>query len=139
MDITKIPFNKHIDISNPGNGDDHMLELRFKENMKNHIGTFHASAQFALAEACSGLALQLHFPHFANSVVPLLRKSDTKFKRPATSKIKAKADITLEVKEIFEQQLEKKGRATIAVPVEITDEGGNITMVGIYEWFVQKI
>ena len=62
MDVTQIPFNKLIEISD-SNTDDHVLSLRFKDNMKNHLGTFHASAQFALAEACSGLSLQKHFPH----------------------------------------------------------------------------
>lgn len=138
MDVTQIPFNKFIEISK-SNADDQVLELGFKDNMKNHLGTFHASAQFALAEACSGLSLQKHFPHLANSVVPVLRKSDIKFKKPAQSDIHAKANIDSEEKEKFEQQFEKKGRATIAVPVEIIDQNGTVTMSGVYEWFVQKI
>ena len=138
MDVTQIPFNKLIEISD-SNTDDHVLSLRFKDNMKNHLGTFHASAQFALAEACSGLSLQKHFSHLASSAVPVLRRSDVKFKRPAQSDIQAKASITTETKEKFELQFEKKGRATIAVPVEIMDQNGTITMSGTYEWFVQRI
>jgi len=42
-------------------------------------------------------------------------------------------------KEEFERQLGKKGRATITVPVEIADRPGNITLSGIYEWYVQKV
>lgn len=139
MDITQIPFNKFIEISHSADATDQVLKLDFKDNMKNHLGTFHASAQFALAEACSGLSLQKHFPHLANSVVPVLRKSDIKFKKPAQSDIQAAASITTESKAQFEQQLEKKGRATIAVPVEIIDQNGTVTMTGTYEWFVQKI
>lgn len=75
----------------------------------------------------------------ADTVVPVLRKSETKFKKPATSKIEAKAFINDEAEERFTLQFEKRGRATISVPVEITDENGTITMVGTYEWFVQKI
>ncbi|MCP3931766.1 MAG: DUF4442 domain-containing protein [Bacteroidetes bacterium] len=138
MDITQIPFNKYIEIFQSTNNDQ-MLELGFKDNMKNHLGTFHASAQFALAEACSGLALQNHFPDLENSVVPVLRKSETKFKKPATSNIRAKASISVEKEDKFKQLFEKKGRASISVSVEITDQNGNITMTGQYEWFVQKI
>ena len=69
MDVTQIPFNKFIEIVQ-SNSDDHLLELGFRDNMKNHLGTFHASAQFALAEACSGLSLQKHFPYLVSSVVP---------------------------------------------------------------------
>ncbi|WP_409070242.1 PaaI family thioesterase [Desulfobulbus sp.] len=79
MDITKIPFNKFIEIIE-SDTEGHVLELELRDCVKNHLGTFHASAQFALAEACSGLALQKHFPHLENSVVPVLRKSDVKFK-----------------------------------------------------------
>lgn len=138
MDVTQIPFNKFIEISH-SNAADHVLKLGFKDNMKNHLGTFHASAQFALAEACSGFSLQKLFPQRANSVVPVLRKSDIKFKKPAQSDIQAAASISTETKEQFEHQLEKKGHATIAVPVEIMDQNGTVTMTGTYEWFVQKI
>ncbi|MBN2322315.1 MAG: YiiD C-terminal domain-containing protein [Spirochaetes bacterium] len=138
MDVTQIPFNKFIEISH-ADTDDRALELGFKDNMKNHLGTFHASAQFALAEACSGLSLQNNFPRLAGFVVPVLRRSELKFKNPAQSDIRANARISNEAKEKFELQLEKKGRAVIAVPVEITDKNGAVTMTGTYEWFVQTI
>jgi acyl-coenzyme A thioesterase PaaI-like protein len=138
MDITQIPFNKFIEISHP-NTDDHVLELGFRDNMKNHLGTFHASAQFALAEACSGLSLLRQFSHLADSVVPVLRRSEIKFKKPAESDIRAKASITTETKRKAEEQLEKKGRTVITVPVEVIDKKGAITMTGTYDWFVQKM
>lgn len=138
MNITDIPFNKFIEIA-VSDSDEMGLELEFKENLKNHLGTFHASAQFALAEACSGQLLQKQFPHLENSVVPVLRKSDIKFKRPAQSKILAKAAIDADSRIEFETQLEKRGRATIVVSVEIKDHEGTITMSGTYEWFIQKL
>ncbi len=138
MDVTKIPFNQYLDISQ-ATSNDQMLELAFTDRMKNHLGTMHASAQFALAEACSGLSLQHHFPHLANTAVPVLMKSEIKFKKPAQSDIKALATIPMEMKEKFEQQFSKKGRATLAVSVEIQDRNGTITMTGTYDWFVQKI
>lgn len=137
MDITKIPFNKHIKILESTNHN-FLFELGFEDNMKNHIGTFHASAQFALAEACSGQVLLNQFSNLANSVLPVLRKSETKFKKAATSKICAKASISDETEIKFKQQFERKGRATISVPVEISDENGTVTMTGMFEWFVQK-
>lgn len=137
MDITQIPFNKYIDISESADVDS--LELSFNDNLKNHIGTFHASAQFALAEACSGLALQTRFSDVSGAVLPVLRKTETKFKKPASSQIKATASIAAEAEEKFTLQFEKRGRATIAVLVDITDENGTVTMSGTYEWFVQKL
>jgi acyl-coenzyme A thioesterase PaaI-like protein len=138
MNITEIPFNKYIKILSNDEGRP-CLHLEFKEHLKNHVGTMHASAQFALAEACSGLGLQEFFPHLEHSVLPILRKCEVKFKRPATSSIRAHAGITDEDKEIFERQLERKGRAAIEVAVNVLDQDGTITMSGSYEWFVQKI
>lgn len=138
MNITEIPFNKFIEIKSNGE-DDADLYLEFKDDLKNHLGTFHASAQFALAEACSGFSLLNNFPHLENFVVPVLRKSAIKFKKPASSDIKAKAEITSEQKEQFERQYDKKGRASIAVIVDVTTQDGTVTMTGIYEWFVQRI
>ncbi len=50
MDITQIPFNKHLRLkfSHNERGD---LMLEFDETMKNHLGIFHAGAQFCLAES----------------------------------------------------------------------------------------
>lgn len=138
MDVTQIPFNKFIEVCY-SNEDEDVLNLRFNNNMKNHLGTFHASAQFALAEAASGLSLQRSFSHLANSAVPVLRKADIKFKKPAESDIFAKSCIETEAKEKFLQQFEKKGRATLAVTVDVLDSNETITMTGNYEWFVQKL
>ena len=68
-----------------------------------------------------------------------LRKADVKYRKPAESDIQAKASITSEAKTIAEQQLERRGRTIITVPVEVVDENGTITMTGTYEWFVQRI
>lgn len=138
MDVTEIPFNKYIGISHLKERDN-KLTLIFKDNLKNHLGTFHASAQFSLAEACSGKILQTLFPHLLDSVVPVLRKTETKFKKAAQSNIIAKATVTEGSKEKFENQFQKKGRAVIPVMVDIIDENENITMSGIFEWFIQKI
>jgi acyl-coenzyme A thioesterase PaaI-like protein len=86
-----------------------MLKLEFKDNMKNHLDTFHASAQFALAEACSGFSLQRHFPNLADTVVPILRRSEATFLKPAKTDIYAKCIVDKEEKEKFEQRLSRKG------------------------------
>ena len=138
MDVTQIPFNKFIEITH-ASAEEGALELAFSDRLQNHLGTLHASAQFALAEACSGLALQRHFSHLADTVVPVLRKSEVKFKRPAQSTLRAKAQLDAASREAFESQLSRKGRATIVVPVELTDQEGNTTLAGSYEWYVQKL
>lgn len=137
MDITQIPFNKHLHLqfSDNESGD---LMLEFDETMNNHLETFHAGAQFCLAESMSGLALQRHFPELAESVIPVLRKSKVKYSRPATSNVYASATIGQDEKTRFEQHFANKGRALIRVPVTVRDEQGTVTMSGVYEWFIQK-
>lgn len=138
MDVTAIPFNAFLGISRSGDNE-YALEMKLSDNMTNHLNTFHASAQFALAEACSGDFLLKRFPDLQDSVVPVLRKSSVKFRKSAQSSISTKADISAEELERFEAQFSRKGRATITVSVEVHDAGGTVTMTGTYEWFVQKI
>lgn len=138
MEITEIPFHKLLKIKK-SNKSDGVLELTFCENKQNHIGTFHASAQFALAEATSGFALQQAFPQLVSSVIPILRKADTKFKKPAEFDISAYATIDHAQKEQFLEKIDSKGRATISVLVEVKDQKETVTMVGNYQWYIQKI
>ena len=138
MDITQVPFNRFLKISSSADNDDQYLELAFSDDTKNHLGTFHAGAQFCLAEAASGLALQTHFPGLEGSVVPVLRRSDVKFRKPARSDVRARTTLNTQDKQHFVEQLETRGRATITLKVEVTDGNGVVTMSGLYEWFVQK-
>ena len=138
MKVTEIPFNKYIGLTT-SKSDTNSLELSIKDNLKNHLGTFHASAQFALAEACSGQLLLSRFSELSSSVIPVLRKSETKFKNPATTAIIASAH--MEEKDItnFENQFKRKSRATIIVYVVVREDSGNITMTSSFQWFVQAI
>jgi len=138
MDITKIPFNKFINISSSTDDND-CLSLLFTDNLKNHLGTFHAGAQFALAESCSGQILQILFPELSDIVIPVLRKTITKFKKTARTDIRARAMVTEAAKLKFEQQLQKKSRAIISVEVDVYDIDNIVTMSGTFEWFIQKI
>ncbi len=138
MNIGEIPFNKFIGIKSGGE-EGSVLYLEFKANLQNHLGTFHAGAQFALAEACSGYCLQKNFPLLENSVIPVLRKADVKFKKVASSNIQAKAEIKAENKEKFERQFKKKGRASLSVTVDIMTQDGTVVMTGTYDWFIQTI
>ena len=135
MDVTQIPFAKHIGIEYKDEG---TLKLEPTSIVQNHIQSIHASAQFALAETQSGLYLQEVFPEYVGKVVGLLRGSTVKYKAPAMTSIIAKATLGDEAQEKFVLQLERKGRATIAIDVSVLDEEGVVTMQGVFTWFVQK-
>ena len=136
MDVTHIPFAKHIGIEYKDEG---TLKLESTEAVKNHIQSIHASAQFTLAETQSGLFLQHEFPELVGKVIGVLRGSSLKYKNPATTSIYATATIDDSIKEKFLSQLERKDRAGISITVEVRDANEVITMVGTFDWFIHKI
>ena len=136
MDVTQIPFAKHIGIERK---EECTLKLEPILTVQNHIQTIHASAQYALAETQSGLFLQMAFPELSDKVVGLLRGATVKYKNPAKTSIYAVASIVDRVKEKFLVSLIKKSRASVSVTVEVRDSNDVLTMLGEYNWFVQKL
>ena len=136
MEVTNIPFAKHIGIERKEEG---TLKLESTEVVQNHIQSIHASAQFALAETQTGLFLQLEFPELEGKAVGLLRGSTVKYKNPARTSIYAVASIEDETRDKFLTQFMRKGRASIMVKVEVLDVEDVLTMQGEFTWFVQKI
>jgi acyl-coenzyme A thioesterase PaaI-like protein len=135
MNIKEIPFVNLVGIEQ----DNKKLSLDYKDDILNHIETIHASAQFTLAETQSGVYLQTLFPDLEGKVIPVLRDSQMKFKKPALKKIFAYADILEENLTKFKEQFDKKGRATIEVNVEIKDINNTLTSQATFTWFVQKL
>jgi acyl-CoA thioesterase FadM len=107
----------------------------------NHLNTVHASIQFALEEAASGTYLLHRFQNIAaqQAVVPVVRKVEVKYKKPAHGAISATAHVTADMVSTTRTSLEKKGRALIPVTVDITDSHGNTTMTATYQWFIQML
>ena len=136
MDVIEIPFVKKVGITKTKNNE---LELAFSKENHNHLETMHASAQFTLAETASGEFLQTLFPELVGKVIPVLRDATVKFKNPAVKNIIAYPSIPEEVREKFDTQFSKKGRASISVDVEIKDIEKTVTCIATYNWFVQKI
>ena len=135
MNVIEIPFVKKVGITKTTNNE---LKLAFCEDNHNHLETMHASAQFTLAETASGEFLQSLFPELVGKVIPVLRDATIKFKKPAVRNIIAYPSISEEVREKFDTQFSKKGRASIAVDVDIKDIEDTVTCVATYNWFVQK-
>jgi len=135
MNVTEIPFVKLLGIEQNGT----KLSLPYRADMLNHIGTLHASAQFALAETQSGLFLKELFRELEGSVVPVLRDADIKYKKPAKEKIIAYADVSNESVEKFKELFSKKGRGVVTIDVELKDVDDTLTCKASFSWFIQKI
>ena len=136
MDVTQIPFAKHIGIEYKDEG---TLKLDSTDIVQNHLHGIHASAQFTLAETQSGLFLQQEFPELVGKVAGVLRGSTVKYKNPATTSIYATAILEDSAKEKFLIQLARKDRAGVSITVELRDVNEVISMVGTFDWFIHKI
>ena len=140
MDVTQIPFNKYLGIRKQTSDEKTKLILPESEHFLNHLKTVHAGVQFALAEATSGEYLQRRFANLSmkESLIPMVRKSEVKYKKPAYGKIEAKAHVSDDdcIKSI--ESISNKGRAIIPVAVQVVDGFGTITMTATFNWFVTK-
>ncbi len=135
MRATDIEFVKLIGIKQSENS----VSLAYKKDVLNHVESIHASAQFTLAETQSGLHLQELFPELVGKVVPLLRESKIKYKKPALKNVAAFASCSDEDIAKFIERFAKKGRCTLSVSVDVKDSDGVLCASSEFVWFVQKI
>ena len=136
MEITDIPFARTIGLKKSTDG---VLVLGFDDDVMNHLQTIAAAAQFSLAELASGDYLMQAFPELIDEVVPVLRDSRLKYKRPANSRISAYASSTDKDIAKFREQYARKGRGLVSVHVDVKDAGGKVVSAGSFSWYIQKI
>jgi acyl-coenzyme A thioesterase PaaI-like protein len=136
MDLIKIPFVKKVGIKKFEKGN---LGLPFSKSVHNHLQTIHASAQFSLAETASGEILQQSFPELVGKVIPVLRESRIKFKKPAIQSIIAYPEVSDDAITNFREQFSRKGRALISVKVTVKDIESITTCIGEFSWFIQSV
>ena len=136
MQVTDIPFNRHLGMHPSANGE--ALSLSYRPEVTNHLKTVHAGALFSLAEACSGQFLLSTFPGREEEHLAVLRKSEVRYRNQTQHGVTAVAAAGEEELAAFIDRLDKRGRALITVAVTVRDEAGAETMQGRFEWFVQR-
>ena len=134
MDVAAIPFNRFLGLLQSGAA----LTLPADAKYRNHLGTVHAGAQFALAEAASGQWLLDRFGEQAAGYVAVVRHADVKYRRPAVGELTAQASAPAEEAERFLETVTRRGRAAIEVRVQVLGADGSITLEGGFEWFAQR-
>ncbi len=134
--VTTLPFNQHVGIQK-SSSEDSLLELPAGEQFLNHLGTVHASAQLALAEACSGEFLLQSLAN-ETGIVPVVRRVEAKFKKPAHGKLTAKINPTLTAIDEAINELANKGRCLLAICVDVHDEQGQHSLSSRFDWFIVK-
>ena len=138
MHVTDLAINKTLGMQLAPEGSGHILEMPESPLLLNHVGTVHASVQFALAEASSGEFLLRHLGEAQGQVFAVLRTSDVKFRKPAHGALRASARFADGAADSLSAELASRGRALASVLVEIADAQGVVTMRGQYHWFLQR-
>jgi acyl-coenzyme A thioesterase PaaI-like protein len=138
MHVTDLAINKTLGMQLAGLDDGHILELPESPLLLNHVGTVHASVQFALAEACSGEFLLRQLGDAQSDVFAVLRTSDVKFRKPANGTLRAAARFANGDGKTVSTELASRGRVLVSVLVDISDTQGVVTMTGKYDWFLQR-
>jgi hypothetical protein len=137
MDILDIPFHRFLNIKNH-NGDEYIFETDERPEYLNHLGTIHACVQLSLAEASSGEFLLHQFFEFKSELVPVVRKTEAKYHRPANGSLYSKASFESSNKLDVLNELVRRKRVLLKVKVEIFDHQKNKVLTAIFDWFIIK-
>jgi acyl-coenzyme A thioesterase PaaI-like protein len=137
VDVTQLPFNRLIGLeaSPPDSG--FLVTLPAGPQYTNHLGTVHAAALLAVAEAGSGVLLVRHLGYESGSV-PVVRRMEAKFRKPAHGRVSARATVAADEVARWSAGLAARGRALASVPVEVVDLGGVVVLTATVEWFLAR-
>lgn len=135
--VTEHPFNRFLGLES-ATDPTHLLRLPAGPQYLNHLGTVHASAQLALAEASSGEFLIRAFGP-DSGFIPVVRRLESKFRKPANGSITSTVSAPPETLEQLRADLAAKGRAIVSIAVELHDESGAHTLSATIEWFITKL
>jgi acyl-coenzyme A thioesterase PaaI-like protein len=130
MHVTDLAINKTLGMQLAPEDSGYILEMPESSLLLNHVGTVHASVQFALAEASSGEFLLRHLGEAQGQIFAVLRTSDVKFRKPAHRALRASARFADGTADSLSAELASRERALASVLVEIVDARGVVTMTG---------
>ena len=114
-----------------------MLELDHRKNLSNHIDTMHAGALYALAEAASGEFLLRQFHSLEPDIIPVVRRVEIKYTKPAESRVYACAEFKDSSAGEITRVLRERKRALLGVKVVLYNESHEKLVVSIVNWFLR--
>ena len=131
--VTELPFNRLMGLER---GDaTSVLTLPSGDQYLNHLGTVHAGALLVLAEAASGEHLLQHF-HGFERVIPVVRRMEAKFRKPAHGAITSEVAIVASEPDRITSELSAKGRTLVNLAVELYDQSATHVLSAKVEWFI---
>ena len=138
MKPTDLALNQWLGMRESPAGADHLLELPFTPALQNHLGTMHAAAQFALAEAASAACLQRQFGAVGD-VFAVVRGVEIKYRKPAAGDLLAFGAPDEATRAGLLTELNSRGRASAVILIDLKDRAGTLTFHGKFDWFISRV
>ncbi len=136
MEVTAIPFNKFIGLA-AADDERYVLMLPEGGQFLNHVGTVHASALFALAEATSGVRIMSELGG-RDDLGAVVRKVETKYRNPAQGAVYSAAALVEERAAVL-AEVDERGRGFAHITVDLFDTAAKPVARFEFEWFITKI
>jgi acyl-coenzyme A thioesterase PaaI-like protein len=137
MDVTQLPFNRHLGLEPGGDDGGSLVSLPDGPQYANHLGTVHAAALLAVAEAGSGAFLARRLGPGAG-FVPVVRRLEAKFRKPARGRVSARGAVGAGEVERWSAELAARGRVSAPVAVEVVDAAGVGVVSAVVGWFIAR-
>ncbi len=138
MQVTELPFNQLICIEKSEDSR-YLLQLSSDAKYGNHLGTVHAAALYALAEASCAQLLIVELGNLSNQFVPLLRNAEVKYSKPAVGHVFSNAIFVHTNKTEIESTLNQKKRMLLTIQVQLFLQTGEKVMQGNFDWFISAM
>lgn len=136
MRATDLAYNQALGIRDAPPDAAHLLEMPLVPLLLNHVGTAHAAAQFALAEAASAECLQRYFGATVGDVAAVVRAVEVKYRKPGAGELLAYGTPDPQTRDHLVAELKQRGRALAVILVDLKDRAGTLTFHGKFEWFI---
>jgi uncharacterized protein (TIGR00369 family) len=133
-----IPLNQllGIDIVSVGDGVAE-AKVALQPQLKNHIGTAHATLMFGVAEAASGAAMAGALAPAMAEIRPVAAQAQIKFLKVAKSDLVARATVRGEASDL-RAKLEQAGSIAFDVDVQVSDAVGAQVAEVVVNWHVSQ-
>lgn len=138
MRPTDLPLNQLLGIRDAPAGAAHLLELPWDDRLRNHVGTLHAAAEFALAEAASAECLGREFPDLAGHVLAVVRHVELRYRKAVTGDLFAFARLSAAAATSFRTEFATRAHAFVSLDVELRDTAAATCFAGKFTWFVSR-
>lgn len=115
-----------------------VVRLPWRDEVGNHVGSVHAAALFAIADATSGAAMSSGLGDLMATVTPLARGGEITYTKVARGDIVGRSELTADDLARIRAELDADGVSRPDVQVEMTDADGNVVATAVFHWHVKK-